>query len=148
MCRWVNKELEFFLVHPGGPFFKNKQLGFWGIPKGLPEANEDLLQAAQREFTEETGLTPHPPFYPLATIQQKGGKVVHSWTFLGEWDSTAGINSNMFNLEWPPRSGKFQNFPEQDKAEWMSYEKACIHILPAQLPLLHEAQIIHVRNFV
>jgi predicted NUDIX family NTP pyrophosphohydrolase len=146
MCRMFNSELEFFLVHPGGPFFKNKQLGVWTIPKGLPEINEDLLFAAQREFAEETGIIPKPPFFPVGTIQQKGGKVVHGWTFLGEWDAATGIRSNTFKLEWPPKSGKFQEFPEQDKGEWMRYDQACLHIIPTQIPLLNRAKIIHHEN--
>src|SRR5437868_1729489 len=112
MCRWNDTMLEYFLVHPGGPFFKNKDEGVWSIPKGLPEGDEDLLITAQREFLEETGIQPTPPFYQLPIIKQKGGKIVHSWTFQGSWDSVKGIVSNTFKLEWPPRSGKFQDFPE------------------------------------
>lgn len=139
MCRKTN-ELEFFLVHPGGPFFKNKDLGTWSIPKGLPNDNEELLQTAQREFHEETGLSSHPPFEPLGSVQQKAGKIVHAWGFLGEWDPATGITCNTFKLEWPPRSGKFQEFPEQDKAEWMNYERAIKYINPAQIPLLERAR--------
>src|SRR5690349_2485033 len=108
--------LEFFLVHPGGPYFKNKTLGVWSIPKGLPENDEDLLITAQREFKEETGITPSPPFDPLGSIQQKAGKIVHAWSFSGSWDPTTGITCNTFSIEWPPRSGRFQEFPEQDQA--------------------------------
>lgn len=140
MCRKTQHELEFFLVHPGGPFFKNKELGTWSIPKGLPDGQEDLLQTAQREFREETGLTPQPPFQPLGTIQQKSGKIVHAWSFLGEWDPATGITCNTFKLEWPPKSGRFQEFPEQDKAAWMDYGQALKHINPAQIPLLDRAR--------
>lgn len=140
MCRKTPDGLEFFLVHPGGPFFKNKDLGTWSIPKGLPDDHENLLQTAQREFTEETGLIPHPPFEPLGSVQQKAGKIVHAWGFLGEWDPATGITCNTFKLEWPPRSGKFEEFPEQDKAAWMSYEQAMKHINPAQIPLLDKAR--------
>jgi predicted NUDIX family NTP pyrophosphohydrolase len=146
MCRWHDGILEYFLVHPGGPFFKNKDIGIWSIPKGLPDGEEDLLFTAQREFTEETGIIPKPPFYHLSEIQQKGGKVVHSWTFLGEWDNAQGIVSNKFKIEWPPRSGKFQEFPEQDHADWMTLEIAGQKINPAQVPLLHEAGNIHRMN--
>jgi predicted NUDIX family NTP pyrophosphohydrolase len=141
MCRFQS-ELEFFLVHPGGPFFKNKELGVWSIPKGLPDGDEELLMTAQREFKEETGITPVPPFYPLGSIQQKAGKIVHAWAFAGKWDPADGIYCNTFTLEWPPKSGKIQEFPEQDKAEWMSYSKAATHINPAQLPLLERATLI------
>lgn len=141
MCRKTH-ELEFFLVHPGGPFFKNKDIGTWSIPKGLPNDGEELLQTAQREFHEETGLSSHPPFEPLGSVQQKAGKIVHAWGFLGEWDPATGIKCNTFKLEWPPRSGKFQEFPEQDKAAWMSYEQAMKYINPAQIPLLDKARAL------
>lgn len=141
MCR-LQSELEFFLVHPGGPFFKNKDVGVWSIPKGLPEKDEDLLLTAQREFREETGITPLAPFHPLGSIQQKAGKIVHAWTFAGTWDPADGIHCNTFSLEWPPKSGKMQEFPEQDRAAWMNYEKATVHINPAQLPLLERASLI------
>jgi predicted NUDIX family NTP pyrophosphohydrolase len=139
MCRKKNGELEFFLIHPGGPFFKNKDLGVWSIPKGIPDLNEDLLSAAQREFTEETGLTATPPFHELATIKQKRGKVVHAWAFEGEWNEQEGIVCNTFKLEWPPKSGRFQKFPEADRAAWMNFAKASDHIIPEQIPLLERA---------
>jgi predicted NUDIX family NTP pyrophosphohydrolase len=142
MCQWSDEALQFFLVHPGGPFFKNKDDGVWSIPKGLPEGDEDLLVTAQREFFEETGIQPAPPFYQLSTVKQKGGKIVHAWTFLGQWDQTTGIVSNTFKLEWPPRSGKFIDVPEQDKAEWMPAALAKKRINPAQAILIDEAQQI------
>jgi predicted NUDIX family NTP pyrophosphohydrolase len=144
MCRWSNEELEYFLVHPGGPFFKNKDLGVWSIPKGLPEKDEDLLTTAQREFNEETGLTAAPPYYPLEVIKQKGGKIVHAWAFEGEWDPASGITCNSFKVEWPPKSGKFLEFPEQDSAAWMNYEQASKHINPGQLPFLKQAKEVLV----
>jgi predicted NUDIX family NTP pyrophosphohydrolase len=143
MCRWNDKVLQFFLVHPGGPFFKNRDTGIWSIPKGLPETGEDDLSTAVREFHEETGLTPKPPYFPLSPIQQKGGKTVHAWTFIGEWDESTGIVSNTFQIEWPPRSAKFQEFPEQDRAAWMDMDTAKISINPAQVLLLEEAAEIH-----
>lgn len=140
MCRFNNGELEYFLVHPGGPFFKNKDLNTWSIPKGLPEDGEDLLTAAQREFREETGLLASPPFYALDSIKQKGGKTVFAWCFLGEWDPAQGIVSNTFELEWPPRSGRRQVFPEQDKAAWMNLERANMAIIEGQRPFLEKAR--------
>ncbi len=141
MCRNKNGALEFFLVHPGGPFFKNKELGVWSIPKGIPNDGEDLLTAAQREFHEETGLTPSPPYHSLGSIKQKGGKVVHAWAFVGDWNSADGITCNTFKLEWPPRSGKFQEFPEMDKAAWMNLNEAKQYIRAEQFPLLEKAAL-------
>jgi predicted NUDIX family NTP pyrophosphohydrolase len=134
-----SKGLEFFLVHPGGPFFKNKNDGVWSIPKGLPDGAEDLFTTAKREFEEETGLKSGAPFYELGSIKQKAGKIVHAWAFLGEWDPAMGITCNTFKLEWPPRSGKFQDFPEMDKASWMTYPEAAKRIIPEQVPLLDRA---------
>jgi predicted NUDIX family NTP pyrophosphohydrolase len=141
MCRNTpSQSFEFFLVHPGGPYFKNKDEGVWSIPKGLPDGEEDILLTAQREFQEETGLKPEPPFYELGSIRQKGGKVVHAWAFLGEWNPDEGITCNTFKLEWPPRSGKFQEFPEMDKACWMTYPEASKRIIAEQIPLLSRAR--------
>lgn len=136
MCRDRHGLREFFLVHPGGPFFAKKNEGVWSIPKGIPEKGEDLLEAAKREFFEETGIAPVPPFYSLGSIRQKGGKVVHAWCFAGEWSPDTGITCNTFPLEWPPRSGKYIDIPEVDRAGWMDYDKAAVMINPAQVPLL------------
>jgi predicted NUDIX family NTP pyrophosphohydrolase len=137
--RQKDNTLEFFLVHPGGPFYVNKNEGVWSIPKGIPNENEDLLAAAQREFKEETGIRPSGPFVPLDSIKQKAGKIVHAWMFAGEWNASDGIICNTFKLEWPPRSGKFQEYPEQDRAEWMDYVTAVKHINPAQVAFLDKA---------
>jgi predicted NUDIX family NTP pyrophosphohydrolase len=139
MYRYSNHQLEFFLVHPGGPFFRNKKTGVWSVPKGLPEGNEDKLATAIREFTEETGITPTPPFTELTPVQQKSGKIVYAWAFKGEWSPSDGIVSNTFKLEWPPSSGKFQTFPEQDEAAWMDFESAKVAINPGQIKLLEQA---------
>jgi predicted NUDIX family NTP pyrophosphohydrolase len=139
MYRITKKKIEFFLVHPGGPFFKNKDAGVWSIPKGLPDSDEELLKTAEREFFEETGIRPSPPYHPLGNIKQKGGKIVHAWAFVGEWNEEEGIQCNTFELEWPPKSGKFQQFPEMDRAAWMSYEDAKLYIRPEQIPLLDRA---------
>jgi predicted NUDIX family NTP pyrophosphohydrolase len=140
MYRKVKGDLEFFLIHPGGPFFKNKDLGVWSIPKGIPDPYEDLLVAAQREFTEETGMKAQPPFHSLNSIKQKRGKIVHAWAFLGDWNEADGIVCNTFKLEWPPKSGRFQEFPEADRAAWMGYDRATHYIIAEQIPLLDRAK--------
>ena len=142
MCRHAKEGLEYFLVHPGGPYFSNKDLGSWSIPKGLVDQDEPLLKAAKREFQEETGIEPQPPFHPLGEIRQKGGKKVHAWAFLGNWDAKQGFTSNTFSLEWPPRSGRMQEFPEIDNAQWFDQEQAKSKILSAQIPFLDEASKI------
>ena len=142
MCRLSGGQLEYFLVHPGGPFFLRKDIGAWSIPKGIPEEGENLMDTAQREFFEETGLKPIPPFISIEHIKQKGGKVVHAWAFLGSWDSQAGIKCNTFTMEWPPRSGNQAEFPEVDKAQWANYTEASRLIRPEQIPFLDRAQKI------
>lgn len=141
MCRMHNSKLEYFLVHPGGPFFKNKDEGVWSIPKGIPEATEaNLLDVAKREFEEETGIKPSGEYFALGAVKQKGGKTVHAWAFLGRWDASTPIKSNTFSIEWPPRSGKFQEFPEIDRAEWFAYQDAIRKINPAQVAFLDKAR--------
>lgn len=112
-------EIELFLVHPGGPFWAKKDATGWSFPKGEVNENEDLLEAAQREFREETGLTVLGPFVPLGEMKQSGGKIVHAWTAEGECDPEK-IVSNTFELEWPPKSGKRAMFPEVDRAGWFT----------------------------
>jgi predicted NUDIX family NTP pyrophosphohydrolase len=130
--------LQFFLVHPGGPYFSNKDESYWSIPKGLLEDGEDPLAAARREFEEETGCScPEGPFIPLAPVQQKGGKTVLAWAVKGDCDP-ASITSNTFTLEWPPRSGRMQEFPEVDRAGWFTFDEAKHKINPAQAALLDE----------
>jgi len=115
----INKgELKVFLVHPGGPFFKNKDIGYWGIPKGLQDDDEALLNTALREFREETGINPTGDFIPLGSVKQKNGKTVYAWAFRVESDEPVEIKSNTFELEWPPHSGNKQHFPEVDKGEF------------------------------
>ena len=137
MYRVNDGALQVLLVHPGGPFFQNKDDGAWSIPKGEPGAGEDLLDAAQREFVEETGFKASPPFIELSPITQKGGKVVHAWAFAGDCDPRR-LQSNVFTLEWPPRSGRMQEFPEVDRADWFDRETAKRKIKPAQIPLLED----------
>ena len=131
-------ELEVLLVHPGGPFWKKRDAGVWTIPKGLVEGDEDLFATACREFTEETGLTPQPPFVELPEIRQSS-KRVKAWAFEGDCDPTQ-VRSNTFTMEWPPKSGNLQVFPEVDRADWFTVDRAQQYLLKAQLPLLHSLQ--------
>jgi predicted NUDIX family NTP pyrophosphohydrolase len=142
MYRRRNETLDVFLVHPGGPFWSKKDLGAWSIPKGEYQPDEGPLAAAQREFTEETGVQPGEPlFIELAPATQPGGKVIRAWAFEGDADPTA-IISNTFSMEWPPRSGQQQTFPEVDRAAWFSIDEATQRILKGQIPLLSELQRI------
>jgi predicted NUDIX family NTP pyrophosphohydrolase len=140
MYRHRRGELEFFLIHPGGPYWQNKDWHAWSIPKGEIGPGEDAFAAAKREFWEETGLTPAGPFQPLTTVKQSGGKVVMAWAFEGDCDP-AGVKSNSFSLEWPPRSGQFQNFPEVDRAAWFSLNEAKERIIKAQAAFLEELAV-------
>lgn len=141
MYRIQDGTLQVLLAHPGGPLFKNKDVGDWTIPKGEPEPEEDLLAAAKREFEEETGVTPTGPFIALTPIQQKGGKIVHAWAFKGDCDPGA-IFSNNFTMEWPPRSGRHLEFPEIDRAEFFDVAAAGRKIKAAQMPLINELEWI------
>ena len=129
--------LEVFLVHPGGPFWRNKDLGAWSIPKGECKPGEDPLGAARREFHEETGFDVAGPFTALAPVRQAGGKTVQAWAAEADIDP-ARIVSNTFTMEWPPRSGRQQEFPEVDRAAWFPLEEARLRILPRQAPLLDQ----------
>jgi len=140
MYRMRDGRPEVFLAHPGGPFFKNKDDGHWSIPKGEVEPGEDLLAAAIREFKEETGLEPRGDFIELGVIQQKGGKTVHAWAFPGDWDGWQPLQSNTFELEWPPMSGKIQQFPEIDRVGLFSIAEARKKLKPAQQPFLDRLQ--------
>jgi predicted NUDIX family NTP pyrophosphohydrolase len=130
---------EVLLVHPGGPFFRNKEEGVWSIPKGEIEAGEDLLEAARREFEEETGVEPSGPFTALSSVKQKGGKVVHAWAFEGDCDP-AVIVSNTFTMEWPPKSGRQAEFPETDKAQFFELAEAKRKINAAQAALIEQLE--------
>ena len=124
---------EVYLVHPGGPFFRHKDRGAWTIPKGLPGEGEELQSAAVREFEEETGLFVKGPLIDLGSIKQAGGKVVHAWACAGDLplDYTGPV-SNTFKLEWPPHSGKFEDFPEVDQGDFFALDIAGEKINPAQ----------------
>ena len=138
MFRRRKGELEFLLAHPGGPFFVRKDDGVWTIPKGEAAPGEDLLSRAQIEFEEEMGFRPEnsQDWIELGWIQQKGGKIVHAWGFEGDVSEPFECKSNLFDLEWPPRSGKFQKFPEVDQACFFSDEVARRKLKPAQVPFL------------
>ena len=134
MFRRKLDQIEALLVHPGGPFWRNKDDGAWTIPKGEIQPGEDLLARAQREFEEEVGIKPSGNWIPLGSITQKGGKTVHAWAFEGNLPESFELKSNTFEIEWPPRSGKFNNFPEIDRAEFFPEELARRKINPAQIP--------------
>jgi predicted NUDIX family NTP pyrophosphohydrolase len=136
MFRFGNDKLEVLLVHPGGPFFQRKDDGAWTIPKGEAAPGEDLLMRAQIEFEEELGIQPSGNWIPLGWIKQKGGKTVHAWAFAGDLPDSFKLKSNVFEMEWPPRSGKRKKFPEIDQAIFFPEEVARRKINPAQAPLL------------
>jgi predicted NUDIX family NTP pyrophosphohydrolase len=137
MYRIKDGAIQVLLAHPGGPYFTKKDEGAWSIPKGEPDADEDLFVTAQREFEEETGLKPQGPFMPLTPIKQKGGKVVHAWAFEGDGDP-ATCMSNTFTMEWPPKSGQKQSFPEIDRAEFFDLGTAMKKIKAGQEGLIDE----------
>lgn len=124
--------LKIFLVHPGGPFFTKKDDGFWGIPKGLAEENEDLLQTAIREFEEETGIKSKGKYISLGTTTQTNNKIVHAWAFESGSAEQIEIKCNTFEMEWPPRSGNIMHFPEVDRGEFFNVEQARKKIYSAQ----------------
>jgi predicted NUDIX family NTP pyrophosphohydrolase len=130
------KELRVFLVHPGGPFFMKKDDGYWGIPKGLIEKDEDHLAAAKREFEEETGIKPDNEFISLGTTTQNNNKIVYAWAFETDRTGKIDITCNTFEMEWPPHTGKKQQFPEVDRGEFFSVEEARKKVYSAQLVFL------------
>jgi predicted NUDIX family NTP pyrophosphohydrolase len=129
--------LEVLLVHPGGPYWAKKDGGVWSIPKGELDGSEDALAAAKREFEEETGARADGDAIPLEPLRQPSGKIVHAWAMRGELDP-ASIRSNTFAMEWPPKSGKLRDFPEVDRAAWLSLPEAEKKILKGQRPLLDQ----------
>ena len=139
MFRQRNNELEVLLAHPGGPFWKKKDLGAWTIPKGEIQPGEEPLAAARREFAEELGFTPTGTFIPLSSILQKAGKRVQIWAFEGHCDP-ATLKSNTFQMEWPPRSGQMQEFPEVDRVAFFQLGEAKLRINPAQIACLEELE--------
>jgi predicted NUDIX family NTP pyrophosphohydrolase len=137
MYRFQNSILQVFLAHPGGPLWTKKDAGAWTIPKGLIDENEDPLEAARREFKEETGFCADGHFMKLSPVKLKSGKIVHAWAFEQDFEPPR-IKSNLFSMEWPPHSGKKLEFPEIDRAEWFGIDTAKEKINPGQLPLVLE----------
>ena len=135
MYRRSRGELQVLLAHPGGPFWQRRDVGAWTIPKGEIAPGENPETAAQREFREELGVQIAQPLQPLGDIVQKAGKRVIAFALEGEFDP-AQLRSNTFELEWPPRSGRRQTFPEVDRVAWMDMNRAREKILTAQIPLL------------
>jgi predicted NUDIX family NTP pyrophosphohydrolase len=131
--------LEVLLVHPGGPFWAKKDEGAWSIPKGEFEDNEDPLSAAKREFAEETGLSPDGEAIPLQPVRQPSGKLIYAWVMGCDVD-LAQFRSNTFSMEWPPKSGRYQEFPEVDRAAWLTIEAARHKIVKGQAPFLDQLQ--------
>ncbi len=136
MFRRNGETLEVLLVHPGGPFFAEKDDGAWTIPKGEASPGEDLLMRAQIEFEEELGGRPTRDLIPLGFIKQKGGKIVHAWAVEGDLPESFVLKSNLFEMEWPPRFGKLNKFPEIDRAEFFPEKIARSKINPAQVLFL------------
>ena len=131
------------LVHPGGPFWAKRDEGAWSIPKGEIEPGEQAIDVARREFQEELGAPPpEVELTSLGSIRQAGGKVVHAWTAAGDFD-VAQLKSVRFTMEWPPRSGRMQEFPEVDRASWFALDEARRMILSSQLPLLDRLARLH-----
>jgi len=135
MYRQGPSGLEVLLAHPGGPFWSRKDDGAWTLPKGECGEDEDPLAAAQREFTEETGFVACAPFVPLGELRQKSGKRILAWGCRGDCDPRL-LRSNLFEMEWPPKSGKRQSFPEVDRARWFAPDEARRKVIPGQAPFI------------
>ena len=135
LFRRRDKHVQVLLGHPGGPFWSRKDQGAWTIPKGLIAPGESPRSTAQREFAEETGHCPRGQAIPLGTAKQPGGKVMYVWAIQDDWDP-AHLQSNTFEMEWPPRSGRRQSFPEIDRASWFSVAEARFKILKGQAVFL------------
>jgi predicted NUDIX family NTP pyrophosphohydrolase len=141
LFRRSSSGLEVFLAHPGGPFWSRRDAGAWTIPKGVVDQDEALIDAARREFNEETGITPQPPFLPLGSIRQKAGKTVHAWAWEGNADADT-IVSNTMRTEWPRGSGKWLTFPEVDRCAWFDLDTAREKMNPAQAAFLDRLEEI------
>jgi predicted NUDIX family NTP pyrophosphohydrolase len=139
LYRMASGTLEIFLVHPGGPFWAKRDKGAWSIPKGELTEGAQALETAKREFLEETGSPIDGDFIALTPVRQAGGKLVHAWAICGDIDPSS-VKSNTFSMEWPPRSGRHQVFPEIDRGEWFTAHDAAEKILSGQLGLIIELQ--------
>ena len=147
LFRRTNGTLEVLLAHPGGPFWKHKDLGAWTIPKGVIDPGEEPLAAAQREFWEETGIASHGPYMPLGSIRQRAGKTVHAWAWEGDADATT-VTSNTMRYEWPHRSGQWITVPEIDRCEWFDPLTAREKIKVAQAELITRLEALLAREEV
>jgi len=141
LFRFNKNTLQVFLGHPGGPYWRNKDVGAWSIPKGEFEENEDPLEAAKREFKEETGHEVKGNFIPLKPLKQKSGKIIYAWALEGEMEINK-VKSNNFEMEWPPKSGKMMQFPEIDKAGWFDVSQAKEKIIAGQIAFISEFEEI------
>jgi predicted NUDIX family NTP pyrophosphohydrolase len=147
MYRVKDGALQILLAHPGGPLFRNKDDGHWTIPKGEPPAGEPLIQAARREFEEETGIQPPGALIEIGSIRQKGGKIVYAWAFEGDYDDSQSARSNTFEMQWPPGSGRVQSFPEVDKIQFFSLAEGKQKLKDSQWPLV-ERLVVTLGTFV
>jgi len=139
MYRFKDGVLQVFLVHPGGPYWSNKDDGAWSIPKGIIDPGEDPLSAANREFQEETGISPDGTFIALTPLKQPSGKIIYAWAFEGECDP-AIIRSNTFSMEWPPHSGEMREFYEIDRGQWFPSDVAKTKIIKGQRGFIEELE--------
>jgi predicted NUDIX family NTP pyrophosphohydrolase len=144
MYREQNGPMEVLLVHLGGPFWKNKDRGAWFVPKGEINSGEDLLDAAKREFQEETGLIPRGDLVSLGSVKHKSGKTVYAWALTGDCDPSS-LKSNTFEMEWPPKSGRMVTFPEIDRADFFTFEAAREKMHPAEFEFLSRLKNISSR---
>lgn len=145
LFRRLTTEVEVFLAHPGGPFWNQRDDGVWTIPKGIMADGEELLAAARREFEEETGIVPLPPFIPLGSVRQKAGKTVHAWAWEGDADAAA-TTSNTMRTEWPRGSGTWLTFPEVDRCAWFTPEVARRMLNAAQVELVDRLETVLAGN--
>lgn len=137
LYRYSNGMPEFFLVHPGGPFWSRKDIGAWSVPKGELNENEDVLLAAKREFEEETSIKVDGEFIELKAVKGSNGKTIRIFALQHDVDPSL-VKSNLFSMEWPAKSGKFREFPEVDRGGWFSFEEAVVKINKHQVPVLQE----------
>lgn len=141
MYRRAKDAVEVLIAHPGGPYWAKKDDGAWSIPKGLADGDEDLFTAAVREFVEETGVQPEPPFVDLGQVKNPSGKIIFAWGFEGTCD-TKQIKSNLFSMEWPPKSGQMKEFPEIDRAEFFTLRDARKKLHAAQTVFLDQLKLV------